>query len=194
MLQFISPVFSFSFSFSDYLDGWQGGQPTEVKTQAKVTTKCYFDIKIGNEPAGRIVLGLFGEEVPTTVANFKALCTGLSQADASSAFLSRLNDSLSFYYSSDRLIVVVTVLALLFILVCLAGEKGFGFKGSAFHRVIKNFMIQGGDFDRGNVLTSKPPPFIGLEVYGIQFVMFIEAPWFIQHVYAPFALRWCGKC
>ena len=42
----------------------------------EITNTVFFDIEIGDEPAGRIEMGLFGKTVPKTVENFRALCTG----------------------------------------------------------------------------------------------------------------------
>ena len=79
---------------------------------ANVTHQVYFDVKIGDNEPKRVVFGLFGDDVPKTAENFRALCTGEKGKGTSG--------------------------------------KPLHYKGSAFHRVIPGFMLQGGDFTRGN--------------------------------------------
>ncbi|KAI8420177.1 hypothetical protein MSG28_008738 [Choristoneura fumiferana] len=77
----------------------------EAPKGPKVTHKVSFDLSMGDENIGTVVIGLFGKTVPKTTENFYQL----AQKPA-----------------------------------------GEGYKGSKFHRVIDNFMIQGGDFTKGD--------------------------------------------
>lgn len=47
-----------------------------AKVAAEITSRVYFDIDINQRPAGRIVMGLYGNVVPKTAKNFETLCAG----------------------------------------------------------------------------------------------------------------------
>jgi hypothetical protein len=134
--------------------------PTTMASNDSVPSgspRCFFDISIDGTPAGknkkrnwcrsvvallllslanmnyypgRIEFVLRPDIVPKSAENFRALCTGKSLLLSCQPF--QLNPN------------------------CL-GEKGTGksgkaltYRGSAFHRVIPNFMLQGGDFTTGD--------------------------------------------
>lgn len=69
----------------------------------------FFDVTLGGQPLGRIVMELFKDTAPRTADNFLKFCTGETKANG----------------------------------------KPQGYKGAPFHRVIPDFMIQGGDFIHG---------------------------------------------
>lgn len=86
------------------LDAWTSktSQGSIDKALAlRTNPRVFFQISIGGEDQGKVVVQLRMDRVPKTAENFRQLCTG---------------------------------------------EKGFGYKDSIFHRVIPDFMCQGGDF------------------------------------------------
>lgn len=76
--------------------------------------RVFMDIRVGDQPAKRVVIALYEDTVPRTVENFRSLCVG---------------------------------------------DKNLTFKQNSFHRIIKGFMMQGGDINGKG----------GESIYGPQF-------------------------
>mmetsp|Transcript_11611 Transcript_11611/g.29382 ORF Transcript_11611/g.29382 Transcript_11611/m.29382 type:complete len:275 (-) Transcript_11611:1836-2660(-) len=89
----------------------------------QITSKVFFDMSIDGNEVGRIVVGLYGNAVPKTAANFETLARG----DTNHPMGAKL-----------------------------------AYEGSTFHRIIPDFMIQGGDFTNHNGTG-------GLSIYGGKF-------------------------
>ncbi|XP_065158673.1 LOW QUALITY PROTEIN: peptidyl-prolyl cis-trans isomerase D-like [Atheta coriaria] len=83
----------------------------------------FFDIQIGDEKAGRIIIELYKNTVPKTVENFRQFCTGEAGTDKNDIPLT--------------------------------------YKGTKFHRVFSQFMIQG-----GNVVPKSKSRIEGVSIYG----------------------------
>lgn len=92
-------------------------EPAVIQKPEKRNPQVFFDIRIGGNDVGRIVMLLRADVVPKTAENFRVLCTH---------------------------------------------EQGYGYKGSTFHRIIPEFMCQGGDFTNHNGTGGK-------SIYGKKF-------------------------
>ncbi|KAL4911790.1 cyclophilin type CYPA peptidyl-prolyl cis-trans isomerase [Aspergillus aurantiobrunneus] len=101
------------------------------QSSAAMSSQVFFDVKYepqgaeGTAKTGRIVFNLFDDVVPRTAQNFRLLATGQTKEFGSGSTKETLN------------------------------ENHYTYKGAPFHRIIPQFMIQGGDFTRGNGTGGK---------------------------------------
>lgn len=84
---------------------------------------------------------LRADVVPKTAENFRALCTGQCEKIKGR----RRTCNIPTNFNLNHCVIILFILHFR-----LTGEKGFGFAGSSFHRVIPGFMCQGGDFTNHN--------------------------------------------
>ncbi|XP_054778642.1 peptidyl-prolyl cis-trans isomerase CYP21-1 isoform X3 [Prosopis cineraria] len=96
----LSVFLIFAFSYNKRVEE----KPEE---EPEITHRVFLDVDIDDQRLGRIIIGLYGQVVPKTVENFRALCTGEK---------GKSSNGIKLHY-----------------------------KGTAFHRIISGFVIQGGD-------------------------------------------------
>lgn len=57
-------------------ESWPSPFEPETEPDATITHRTFFELAVGGEPLGKVVFGLFGNALPKTVENFRALCAG----------------------------------------------------------------------------------------------------------------------
>jgi len=94
-------------------------------TRNLVTSEVEWQISVGGQVKGNVVIGLFGDDVPKTVKNFETFAS--------------------------------------------KGFQGYKYEGTTFHRVKKQYMVQGGDVLKG---SDHPKGQVGegrLSIFGLTF-------------------------
>lgn len=51
-------------------------ETTSSEPDTTITSSVYMDLSVDGSYAGRVIIGLYGNEVPITTENFRSLCTG----------------------------------------------------------------------------------------------------------------------
>lgn len=77
VIAFLGLIFVFTvFSFRRREAQVPISEEVKVEVAPEVTHRVYLDVTIDGQQAGRIVVGLYGNVVPKTAENFRAICTG----------------------------------------------------------------------------------------------------------------------
>ena len=103
---------------------------TQIQQQLRHPSNpvVFFDITIGTTEVGRMKMELFSDVVPKTAENFRYVChrTRDNHPESDPCLHHPYRQFCTGEYKRDGVPI--------------------GYKGVSFHRVIKDFMIQSGDF------------------------------------------------